>query len=426
MIISSNYLQMAMSNTEDQITEQLKLCCKDEDSYRKLKSLFIALKNRNLELENQLNLLEHTIRDDYDSIMITDLNLSAKGPQILYVNDAFTAMTGYHKHEVIGKTPDILYGPKTNRRVIERMKEKLNKGESFAGHTVNYKKDGSEFINQWDIHPLTNENGDVINLVAYQRDISDKNESTKLILDSDRARTAENTPASYVDLDGHGFIINTNLSFRKLTGYDWGELKGRPIWDLVTESNRDEVEYIFSDFDHNNGGEKSYRWNFSHKTGESFLLEGNIETLTDDDGLKVRVYFHNITMRNKVIESLRNKKRQLEEMLAKKDEFIIRFAQNKTGEIVCEYISDSVQNITGYHPDVIIEKGIYEILSEEDRADAKRALQQAFDGEATTIRCRYKTLSGEEIPALQSFRPDENPIGNDKKSVKSVVLLTRP
>ena len=106
---------------------------------------------QNLFLAHQLKLLEYAIRNDYDSILITELDLDRPGPTIVYVNEGFTHMTGYTKEEVIGKTPRILQGPKTDRAILERLKRRLIEGQAFFGHTINYRKDGTEFINQWDI-----------------------------------------------------------------------------------------------------------------------------------------------------------------------------------------------------------------------------------------------------------------------------------
>src|SRR5690625_8007014 len=52
----------------------------------------------------------------------------------------------------------------------------MNKGLSFHGETVARRKDGSEFLLQWDIHPLTNHDGKITHWVAYQAAvISNKN-----------------------------------------------------------------------------------------------------------------------------------------------------------------------------------------------------------------------------------------------------------
>ncbi|MEX2604015.1 MAG: PAS domain-containing protein, partial [Gracilimonas sp.] len=135
------------------IIDQLKQCSKDEASFSKLKELCEEIYHQYINSEKQLSLVEQAIKHDYDSILITELDLEAPGPKIVYVNEGFTRMTGYTKEEVLGKTPRILQGEKTDRQVLNRLKQRLIEGQAFFGHTVNYKKDGTEFINQWDIHP---------------------------------------------------------------------------------------------------------------------------------------------------------------------------------------------------------------------------------------------------------------------------------
>ncbi|HSY62025.1 MAG TPA: PAS domain S-box protein, partial [Cytophaga sp.] len=74
--------------------------------------------------ERHLKLLESVVTNTTDSILITEAEpLDFHGPQILYANEAFTKMTGYTAAEVIGKTPRMLQGPKTDKRELSRLKE---------------------------------------------------------------------------------------------------------------------------------------------------------------------------------------------------------------------------------------------------------------------------------------------------------------
>ena len=107
----------------------------------------------------------------FNSITITESHADGSPGSIIYVNDAFTRMTGYEANEVMGKTPGFLQGPKTEQAVLERLAEQLQKGEIFHGQTVNYRKDGSEFMLEWSVTPVKN-NGAVTHHVAVQRDIS--------------------------------------------------------------------------------------------------------------------------------------------------------------------------------------------------------------------------------------------------------------
>lgn len=68
------------------------------------------------------------------------------GYPIVYANPAFTLMTGYEPEEVIGKSPSILQGPKTDQEVIDRLKMDITHGRVFNGRAINYRKDGSEFM----------------------------------------------------------------------------------------------------------------------------------------------------------------------------------------------------------------------------------------------------------------------------------------
>ena len=165
--------------------DDIKKIIKDADAQIRLEDAFKSQANEIALLKHQLDLLESAIRNDYDSIIITELSLEKPGPKIVYVNDGFTRMTGYTKQEVLGKTPRILQGEKTDRSILERLKRRLIEGQAFFGHTINYRKDGSEFINQWDIHPLMNAQGEVTHWVSYQRDVTEKKETAKAIFNTD-------------------------------------------------------------------------------------------------------------------------------------------------------------------------------------------------------------------------------------------------
>lgn len=93
------------------------------------------------------------IRDhDFDfAVCVTDGRLDQPGPHILFVNDHFTKLTGYAPEDVIGKSPRLLQGPKSDREVLTRLKQTLRTGGFFRGQTVNYRKDGSEFLMAWSV-----------------------------------------------------------------------------------------------------------------------------------------------------------------------------------------------------------------------------------------------------------------------------------
>ena len=111
------------------------------------------------------NALEIALDNNPSSVMLTRADA---GYPILYVNPAFTELTGYSFDEVAGKDPGILQGPKTDQKLLERLREKLDSGETFHGKTVNYHKDGSEFIMEWKILPITDSEKRTTHFLAFQ------------------------------------------------------------------------------------------------------------------------------------------------------------------------------------------------------------------------------------------------------------------
>ena len=106
----------------------------------------------------------------FESIMVTKASSDHKNSVIIYVNQAFSNMTGYSADEVIGKTPGLLQGPKTERGVKERLSDDLKNNRTFHGDTINYRKDGSAFIIEWKISPVM-DGDEVTHYVAVQRAI---------------------------------------------------------------------------------------------------------------------------------------------------------------------------------------------------------------------------------------------------------------
>ncbi|MDR9416741.1 MAG: PAS domain S-box protein [Gracilimonas sp.] len=410
---------------DQKILDQLKQCSKDEASYSKLQELFGELFDHYKEASNQLKLLEQAIKHDYDSIVITGLNLEKPGPKIVYVNEGFTRMTGYSKDEAIGNTPRMLQGEKTDRKVLDRLKERLIEGQAFFGHTVNYKKDGSEFINQWDIHPLTNENGEITHWVSYQRDITDRKESSKLIFDAnlDFDNLTEESKKTFIDLDVQGNITTSNNSFKNILGYDADEFKTVKIWDLVVEDDKEEMRTLFSDFDAKEVDEEPYKWTFIKKDGSEVKLEGHISYFISNDETVIRIHFDNLSLRARVIETLKKKKEEFQNIVGKKDQFTLRFVIDEHGESGCKFVSDNFTSLTGIDPDEVLENGLHEVVHADDLHAVEEALNKAFNGTPSSLTCKYRTSEGDYISVVQSFKPDYGADPEVVESVKGVAMI---
>lgn len=123
--------------------------------------------------ELQLKLMSSVVTNTDDAVLITEAEpFNEPGPRIIYVNDAFTKMTGYTADEIIGKTPRILQGPKSDRKELSRLRKALENWESCEITIINYKKNGEEFWINFTVSPVADENGWYTHWIAIERDVT--------------------------------------------------------------------------------------------------------------------------------------------------------------------------------------------------------------------------------------------------------------
>jgi len=109
--------------------------------------------------------LELLADNSFDALLITD----PEGT-IVYSNKAFTKLTGYEQVEAIGKTPKMLQGPGTDKKVLARLKESMHRGNGdYEGSAINYRKNGTPFIMHWRVVPVKVA-GEIKAWVAIQRE----------------------------------------------------------------------------------------------------------------------------------------------------------------------------------------------------------------------------------------------------------------
>ncbi len=73
---------------------------------------------------------------------------------IVYVNRAFTRLTGYEASAVLGRNCRFLQGPGTDREDVARLRKGIEANEEFAIDLLNYRADGTTFKNRLMITPL--------------------------------------------------------------------------------------------------------------------------------------------------------------------------------------------------------------------------------------------------------------------------------
>lgn len=193
----------------------------------------ITEQNRQAE---QLRLLQSVVITTNDAVVITEASsIDAPGPCILYVNEAFTHITGYQPDEVLGKTPRILQGAKTDLTELSKVRSALSRWETVTVEVINYRKDGSEFWNEFSLVPVADKNNRYTHWISVQRDVTERKQAEQAIRQSEaRFRSLiENALDIIMILDGDGTIGYVSPSAEKVLGYFVVDLIGKNLVEFI-------------------------------------------------------------------------------------------------------------------------------------------------------------------------------------------------
>lgn len=125
-------------------------------------------------LKERKKLFELIVTSANDAVLVTDANsIDEPGPVVTYANPQFEAMTGYSAEEMIGQSPRILQGPKTDRKKLDQIRLALSNNKPIVVDLENYRKDGTTFWVEISIFPLADDTGRMTHFVSIQRDINE-------------------------------------------------------------------------------------------------------------------------------------------------------------------------------------------------------------------------------------------------------------
>ena len=270
-----------------------------------------------------LRALEPTLRLLDDAVMVTTADLDAPGPAIAYVNPAFTRLTGYPPEEVIGQSPRLLQGPKTDPRVLTRLRGDLEARRFFKGEVINYRKDGSDFLLEWQIAPLLDGSGGVRFWLALQRDITGRR-AFEAEIHAQRdwlTMLIDAIPDAVCCKDGNGRWLVANrvtIALVNLHGIDYRGRTDAELAELVPAHAEAFLRCAASDQQAWQAGEETFRDQLSiDPNGREKLLDIRKVPLFHEDGRRkgIIIVGRDVTGRRTAEDALRLKAMELEAVM---------------------------------------------------------------------------------------------------------------
>ncbi len=131
------------------------------------------VKQRTTQLSDankRLNLQAAAVEAAANAIVITDFQGT-----IMWVNRAFTTMTGYSREEALGKNTRLLKSGEQSDGYYAKLWSTISSGKVWQGEIVNKRKDGTTYTEEMTITPVTQGfgNAEDTQFVAIKQDITD-------------------------------------------------------------------------------------------------------------------------------------------------------------------------------------------------------------------------------------------------------------
>ncbi len=264
-----------------------------------------------LEFEQRLRLQSAVLESAANAIVITD-----REGRILWVNPAFSHLTGYGVEEAPGQNLRLLKSGQHEASLYQELWETILSGRVWHGEIVNRRKDGSLYTADLTIAPVRDQRGEISHFIGISHDITERKRAEAALRESQEKfrNLVENTSDWVWEINERGVYTYVSPRVRNILGYAPEELLGKTPFDIMPADEAKRVAEIFAPI---SGRMESFvlldNVNL-HKAGHRVVLETSGVPIFDSHR-RFRGYRgidRDITSRKTAEEALAKRTRQLE------------------------------------------------------------------------------------------------------------------
>ena len=229
--------------------------------------------------------------------------------KITYVNDLFCEVSGYKRHELLGKDHNILNSGKHNREFWNQMYMSTIKHKTIWNETVTNKtKDGSEYIVDSWVTAEFDEKGNHTGYFSTRHDLTNLHKTLNEIKDKESELSAImhgiDESSATIEFCTNGFIINANQKFLELSGYGTlHEITGKHHSVFMNPEDVKTKEYDLFWKDLREGKPRFGEFQKIRKDGSLFWISCTYNPIVDATGKIVRI----LKIANDITESISQK-----------------------------------------------------------------------------------------------------------------------
>ncbi len=220
------------------------------------------------------------------SVIVTDLEQT-----IIYVNGATEELFGYTEEEMIGKHPSFVNAEPSSAEIQRNIYKTAMDGGVWHNQILNEKKNGDLFVLDLKVSTLKNEEGKVIGLIGYQKDVTDIKVATEEAIFSENKyeKIFKNAPRLITLVYEDGTLKDCNDRMFEFLGYTKEEVIGKNVKMFFGESSHPLIRKNMGKI---MGGEKQdEEYNMIRKDGEIINVNIKSTVAIDENNKKHTICF---------------------------------------------------------------------------------------------------------------------------------------
>ncbi|TWU46823.1 Sensory/regulatory protein RpfC [Rubripirellula reticaptiva] len=307
------------------------------DDYERVSAAAITLYDVTVmrAAEEQLRLRTRAIDAASTGFIIVDA--LAEDMPIVYANQGFYNLTGFHPDDIVGRNCRFLQGSRTDPDDVQKIRDAISKQRECRLTILNVRRDGTEFYNDLVITPVADEEGRVTHFVGAQNDVTPIVHAKRILETSEKEyrSTFENAAfgIAHISLDGDWLRVNEKLC--QIVGYTREELLSKTFQDIThaEDLNKDLVQ--FTQMKRREIPGYSLEKRYLHRDGHIVWINLTTSLRLDVDGNPdcCISLIEDISARKETEQRLSASRAIISEVIQRSDDPFISFSQDGTIQV---------------------------------------------------------------------------------------------
>ena len=338
-----------------------------------------------------------------NGVVITDVQGT-----ILWVNAAFTRMTGYSSAEAIGQNARLLKSGEHPKVFYRELWATIASGKSWTGEMINRRKDGSVYIEEQTITPVLDSAGKPAYFIAVKQDRTLRRRAEDALRQSEeRYRLLAENISDVIGLYDLGMnAVYVSPSVQQLRGYTPDEVMARPVTDQLAPGSRDLAMRVFrEEMEMERGGRgdparsRTLEFEVLCKDGTTAWTESKLTAVRDSSGSLTGFIMvsRDITERKRVEETLRDTSQTLRTLI---DASVLAIVVlDREGRVTLW--NKAATRLFGWSAQEVLGQPL-PTIPEDKRAEFEEARSRSQAGEDVVYETQRRRRDGSLVDVLRS------------------------